>query len=145
MFLFIHSRSDRVSVDESNFRGCIILHRRGDGGNYHPNGSWINDASYFPNLCCNQFIGTVPTEIGLLTQLSLLGLSNNQLSGTIPSTLGNLVQLSYLYLYSNPQLTGIIPSTLDSNNGINMYVDCANIRCQYCKDATASDGGCSRN
>ena len=98
----------------------------------------------FLMLCCNQFIGTIPTEIGLLTQLSLLGLSNNQLSGTIPSTLGNLVQLSYLYLYSNPQLTGIIPSTLDSNNGINMYVDCANIRCQYCKDATAPDGGCSR-
>jgi Leucine-rich repeat (LRR) protein len=56
---------------------------------------------------------TIPSELGLLTQLTHLSLIDNQLSGTIPSTLGNLVQLTVLYLSIN-QLTGTIPSTLGS-------------------------------
>jgi hypothetical protein len=42
--------------------------------------------------------GTIPTEIGLLTQLTYLDLYSKQLTDTIPSTLGNLVQLTYLNL-----------------------------------------------
>ena len=41
---------------------------------------------------------TMPSEIGLLTKLTLLDLSYSFLTGTIPSTLGNLVQLKHLDL-----------------------------------------------
>ena len=54
---------------------------------------------------------TIPTEIGLLTQLVNLGLNDEGLTGTIPSTLGNLVDLTYLGLAGN-QLIGTIPSQL---------------------------------
>ena len=53
----------------------------------------------------------IPSELGLLTQLTYLSLIESELLGTIPSTLGNLVLLTELYLSYN-QLTGTIPSTL---------------------------------
>lgn len=54
---------------------------------------------------------TIPSEIGLLTQLQMLDFLEQELVGTIPSTMGNLIHLTALYLYVN-QLTGTIPSTL---------------------------------
>ena len=36
------------------------------------------------HLYSNNFIGTIPTEIGLLTQLSVLSLGSNRFTGTIP-------------------------------------------------------------
>ena len=54
---------------------------------------------------------SIPTEIGLLTQLTFLRLFQNQLSGTIPSTMGNLTQLTTLNLFDN-SLVGTIPSEL---------------------------------
>ena len=61
---------------------------------------------------------TIPTEIGLLTQLTFLGLSENPLAGTIPSTLGLLTLLTSLDLSLN-QLTGTIPSTLGNLSQLN--------------------------
>ena len=60
---------------------------------------------------------TIPTEIGLLTRLSLIWLRENQVSGTIPSTLGNLKQLVHLSMHKN-QLSGTIPSTLGQLTGL---------------------------
>jgi Leucine-rich repeat (LRR) protein len=56
----------------------------------------------------NQLTGSIPSEIGNLTNLTYLNLSNNQLSGSIPSEIGNLTNLTTLGLGSN-QLTGSIP------------------------------------
>jgi hypothetical protein len=61
-------------------------------------------------LSNKNLIGSIPTEIGLLTGLRYLYLDNNQLNGTIPSTLGNLKNLQWLWLYNN-KLTGF-PSSL---------------------------------
>ena len=60
-----------------------------------------------------QLTASIPSTLGKLTQLNTLILSKNQLNGTIPSTLGNLTQLNFLSLNRN-QLTGTIPSTLAS-------------------------------
>ena len=62
-------------------------------------------------LDANRLSGTIPSELGNLSDLSILSLDTNELSGTIPSELGSLSDLIGLSLESN-QLTGIIPSEL---------------------------------
>ena len=59
----------------------------------------------------NQLTGTIPAELGDLTSLQRLYLNENELTGPIPTELGNLTSLQNLYLHGN-QLTGSIPSWL---------------------------------
>ena len=59
----------------------------------------------------NNLTGTIPAQLGRLTNLTLLWLGRNQLSGLIPSSLGNLTNLVWLNLNNN-QLSGPIPSSL---------------------------------
>jgi Leucine-rich repeat (LRR) protein len=63
------------------------------------------------NLSPNQLTGSIPTELGNLTQLTELDLGGNQLTGSIPTEIGNLTQLTELDLGGN-QLTGTIPTEL---------------------------------
>ncbi|MBT4054648.1 MAG: hypothetical protein HOE74_05850 [Candidatus Marinimicrobia bacterium] len=60
------------------------------------------------DLSYNQLTGVIPPEIGNLTNLITLNLGDNQLTGPIPSEIGNLTNLTNLNLRSN-QLTGSIP------------------------------------
>ena len=69
-------------------------------------GLYVND---------NQLIGTIPSELGQLTDVERLSLNNNQLSGAIPSELGQLSNLVRLYLNEN-QLSGALPSELGQLN-----------------------------
>jgi Leucine-rich repeat (LRR) protein len=63
--------------------------------------------------------GTIPSTIGSLTQLTWLDISmTQQLSGTIPSTIGNLKKLRLLNIFDNAQLTGTIPSELGNLTNI---------------------------
>lgn len=57
----------------------------------------------------NHLLGSIPSQIGSLAQLRLLSLNSNQLAGSIPPELGMLTQLTSLVLHIN-QLTGSIPS-----------------------------------
>ncbi|MGF7138679.1 leucine-rich repeat domain-containing protein [Roseimarinus sediminis] len=59
----------------------------------------------------NNLSGTLPAELGLLDQLTLLNLRSNRLTGQLPPELGLLANLEYLYLYGNT-LTGEIPAEL---------------------------------
>ncbi|PIA57182.1 hypothetical protein AQUCO_00600131v1, partial [Aquilegia coerulea] len=59
----------------------------------------------------NSLTGTIPSSIGLLSELLLLYLSGNSLSGNIPPEIGNCSSLVDLQLYEN-QLEGVIPSEL---------------------------------
>lgn len=60
----------------------------------------------------NLLSGTIPAELGNLTKLVSLGLGSNSLTGTIPASLGNLVELTYYLALYNNSLTGSIPSAL---------------------------------
>ena len=59
----------------------------------------------------NNFTGSIPTELGNLTNLRYLYLNDNNLSGSIPTELGNLAKLWELSLRNN-RLSGSIPSEL---------------------------------
>ena len=63
------------------------------------------------SLSSNQLSGTIPPELGNLTNLRSLYLYSNQLSGTIPPELGNLTDLQVFDLNDN-QLSGSIPPEL---------------------------------
>lgn len=61
----------------------------------------------------NALTGTIPIELGNLTKLEFLNIHTTSLTGPIPKSLGNLTNLHTLRLYSSP-LTGKIPSELQN-------------------------------
>lgn len=63
------------------------------------------------HLSYNNLVGSIPEEIGNLTELYTLDLSGNTLTGEIPSSIDNMHILGYLYLNNN-QLTGSIPQEI---------------------------------
>jgi len=65
----------------------------------------------------NKISGSIPTSFGNLSNINLIDLSSNQLSGTIPSSLGNLTNLATLNLAYN-QLSGNIPTSLGNLNNL---------------------------
>jgi Leucine-rich repeat (LRR) protein len=64
---------------------------------------WLDD---------NKITGTIPTQLGLLTELASISLTNATLRGKIPTELGMLSGLRRLWLYSN-ELTGSVPAELN--------------------------------
>jgi len=62
-------------------------------------------------LGANQLSGSIPPELGNLSDLYKLDLNSNYLNGSIPPELGNLRNLEELWLYTNP-LSGSIPLEL---------------------------------
>ena len=106
----------------------IALYNSTDGDNWTDNTNWMGAAgtecTWFGVSCDagetyaqqlhlseNQLTGSIPAELGKLSQLRSLWLDDNQLSGNIPTELGNLSQLTYLDLSGN-QLTGNILAEL---------------------------------
>ncbi|KAJ1396853.1 Serine/threonine-protein kinase, active site [Sesbania bispinosa] len=68
-------------------------------------------------LVTNSLSGTLPGEVGRLTNINWLDLSENLLSGNIPGTIGQCMRLEYLYLQGN-SFHGIMPSSLASLKGL---------------------------
>lgn len=54
--------------------------------------------------------GPIPTSLGSLQNLGLLGLGSNRLNGTLPSSIGQLSKLYYLDVSSN-HLSGMVTET----------------------------------
>jgi len=68
-------------------------------------------------LGINELNGSIPWSLGNLIHLTDLELEDNQLSGSIPSSLGDLIDLQVLSLNNN-QLSGNIPSSFGNFNGL---------------------------
>ena len=78
----------------------------------------------------NQLTSAIPSEIGLLTQLTYLSFWSNSLTSTIPSEIETLTQLRSLW-FNNNTLMGTIPSSLCSLPSLitNIFIDCGEITC----------------
>lgn len=105
----------------------IALYDATNGDNWTDNTNWCTDAPLsewygvtldysqervqYIHLSYNNLVGSIPEEIGNLTELYTLDLSGNTLTGEIPSSIGNMHILGYLYLNNN-QLTRSIPQEI---------------------------------
>ena len=87
------------------------------GANWTNNTDWhgvdTNDDGRVITLVLsnNNLTGSIPAEIGKLSNLDVLLLQRNQLTGSIPAEIGNLSELAWLFLQVN-QLSGSIPTEI---------------------------------
>ena len=106
----------------------IALYNSTDGANWTDKTGWLGSAGtecvWYGITCSsgavsaislydNSLTGSIPAELGNLTNLTNLTLSVNSLTGSIPAELGNLTNLTNLYLGSN-SLSGNIPAELSN-------------------------------
>ena len=111
----------------SDREALISIYKATNGANWRKNANWLKDGIALQGwygvttdggrvvgliLPKNELSGTIPSELGDLTNLKGLYLWGNELSGTIPPELGNLKSLERLFLSKN-LLSGTIPSELD--------------------------------
>ncbi|MEE9363949.1 MAG: leucine-rich repeat domain-containing protein [Cellulophaga sp.] len=73
------------------------------------------------DLSRRQLSGSIPPELGNLSNLTQLYLNDNQLSGSIPAALGSLSNLTYLDLFRN-QLSGVIPIELGNISNLRTLI-----------------------
>lgn len=123
----IEGLQDRLEVER---QALISLYEATGGDNWTINDNWCSDRPVNEwygvgtlnksdwsvgkhvtalSLNDNNLVGSIPPEIGNLTELFGLHLDNNHLSGPVPSELGSLTGLIQLNLYNN-QLTGSLPA-----------------------------------
>lgn len=88
----------------------LTLRRRGVGGFIPTELGLMTDLELL-DLSENTISGTLPTELGRLTRLNTLVAQHNSLSGSVPSELGELSRLQSLYLFGNA-LRGALPSQM---------------------------------
>ena len=104
----------------------VALYNATDGLNWDKSDNWLSDQPLSKwygvttnvagrvtelELYNNNLTGTLPAELGNLTNLTDLNLRGNSLRGRIPPELGNLSNLERLYLYRT-ELSGEIPREL---------------------------------
>lgn len=79
------------------------------------------------DLQSNRLVGTIPSEMGLLSNLEYLALNNNKLEGEIPRTFANLKRTEQILLQFN-DLTGVISEEIctlrDDLDLWNFVTDC---------------------
>ena len=130
VFLLTLTATVEAAIPSNERTALLALFNATGGASWSGNGGWgsaagtectwtgvvCNEAGTTVielNLGYNNLVGTLPTELGLLTNLEVFYLPGNEISGTIPSQLGTLSKLRVVELNTN-QLTGTIPSSFAS-------------------------------
>lgn len=129
LFCFVHSVlafdcALQTEIPRSECDALNTLYISTSGHLWHHNTGWegAHPCSSYGIKCSggsvrslhffnNNLSGSIPPEIGNLTDLIILELSSNQLFGSILSQVGNLTKLNGLYLDRN-QLSGSIPAEI---------------------------------
>jgi Leucine-rich repeat (LRR) protein len=121
------SCADVTSIPVSECNALVAFYNATGGPNWNDHTDWLasgNPGTWYGvtvsgghvtrlRLHYNNLVGSLPPELGNLTQLQYLWIPGNydRLTGTIPSTLSNLTNLETLALYDN-HLSGVIPAWL---------------------------------
>ena len=71
----------------------------------------VNGTRRVLNLEGNNLVGSLPPEIGMLSNLGALNLAGNELVGPLPSEIGFLTALRAFIVYNN-KWTGTIPTSV---------------------------------
>ena len=122
---FDNSNMVITAVPEQDSLALVAFYNSTNGPGWEHNDNWLSAnpvSTWFGvavsggrvtelNLYNNQLSGTIPSQIGDLTNLRHLYLEENQLNGSIPQQIGNLTNLVSLGLSRN-QLSGSIPSQI---------------------------------
>lgn len=117
--------ADVTEIPQVECEALVALYNSTNGAGWVNNTDWLTTdtpCSWYGVRCggghvtklrlgANQLSGSIPMELGNLTQLTDLGLEFNQLTGNIPAELGNLAQLTWLNLAFN-QFTGSLPTEI---------------------------------
>jgi len=120
------------NCDITEREALIALYNSTDGSNWIDNTGWLGapgtECTWHGITCQdskvtnidleeNNLVGTIPPEIGCMSDLLDLRLHRNSLTGVIPAEIGNLSTLQYLNLAVNG-FTGSIPSQLGNLNNL---------------------------
>ena len=114
-----------TEIPQIECEALVALYNSANGGSWVDNDGWLHTdtpCSWHGVWCTgghvaglelggNRLSGTIPPELGDLSNLEGLWLEVNQLSGPIPPQLGNLSSMWILSLHVN-QLSGSIPPQL---------------------------------
>ena len=118
--------ADQVITEAEDLQSLMALYNSAGGQSWKNNGYWSTVApigNWYGvatesrgrvrrlELADNQLSGSIPAQLGNLSDLNVLRLQVNSLSGRIPPELGNLSNLMVLNLEGN-ELSGEIPSDL---------------------------------
>ncbi|MBI9054120.1 MAG: leucine-rich repeat domain-containing protein [Bacteroidales bacterium] len=109
-------------VYENEYNALVEFYNSTNGTSWNNNSNWLSEKNVNEwvgitvldghinaiNLSENNLSGTLPTEIGVFSNLVSLNLDHNAITGEIPSEIGNLNALGELNLWEN-QLSGTIP------------------------------------
>lgn len=112
-------------IPQIECQALVALYASTDGDQWRDNQGWLrtNTPCSWSGIFCNrgrvtdffwvanQMRGALPPELGNLTKLRQIILTDSQLRGAIPPELGKLINLEIVWLYNN-QLSGAIPPAL---------------------------------
>jgi len=94
------------------------------------------------DLGSNNLYGTIPSEVGLLTNLVGLSIFDNALSGSLPESLSDLTKLEMLYMDAN-DLGPPIPLGVCQLSSLNeFWSDCEEVGCVCCTTCCSDSFGC---
>lgn len=129
VLLLFAARSAAAAVSQAEHDALVAIYNSTGGSNWTSHDNWLGAAGTectWSGVVCdgdgtiitldlhrNQLAGTLPPQIGALTNLRDLVLYENQLSGSIPAEVGQLSNLTALYLGNNT-FTGAVPSSIGS-------------------------------